>query len=538
MNNPAKLRVIQWATGGVGKAAIECVLNHPDLEPVGCWVHSADKNGVDVGELVGVGPLGVTATTSVDEVLALDADCVVYSPLIPHDDEVEAILRSGKNVVTPVGWVYPDPSNPRHQAIADAAREAGVTLHGSGIHPGGITERFPLMISSLSSAITHVRAEEFSDIRTYNAPEVVRHIMGFGGTPEEAMQGPMAGLLASGFKMSVRMIADHMGFRIDPNIRTLQEIAVATRDIDYGPFPLPPGTVAARRFRWQALADGEPVITAAVNWLMGEADLDPAWDFGGHGERFEVEITGDPTVHLTFKGLQPPSIAEGLERNPGVVATANHCVNAIPVVCAAEPGIKTYRDLPLFAGRPTPSLTVGHRSLAGDTVTNPGLLPDVSFCHLVIGVTDMDRALRFYRDVIGMDIVFETLISGEPFDAVLHASRNQEGRVAGGLLGGLMVELLSLGANPPTNTPARRAITGIHNLSLSVPDLDDAHHRISAAGYRPDQEPFEIGGVRMFFVKDPDGTPIEFIELPGGVRSTYEMHRGVALQMGPDKAQQ
>ena len=48
-----------------------------------------------------------------------------------------------------------------------------------------------------------------------------------------------------------------------------------------------------------------------------------------------------------------------------------------------------------------------------------------------------------------------------------------------------------------------------------------------------DQEPFEIGGVRMFFVKDPDGTPVEFIELPGGVRSTYEMHRGVPLQMGP-----
>jgi hypothetical protein len=37
----------------------------------------------------------------------------------------------------------------------------------------------------------------------------------------------------------------------------------------------------------------------------------------------------------------------------------------------------------------------------------------------------------------------------------------------------------------------------------------------------------------MFFVKDPDGTPIEFIELPNGVRSTYEMHRGVKLHMGP-----
>ena len=356
MSSPGKLRVIQWATGGVGKAAIACVVNHPELELAGCWVHSADKNGLDVGDIIGTGALGVTATSSLDELLALDADCVMYSPLVPNDEEVIAILRSGKNVVTPVGWVYPDPGNPRHKAVADAALAGGVTLHGSGIHPGGITERFPLMLSGLSSAVTHVRAEEFSDIRSYNAPDVVRHIMGFGGTPEEAMQGPMASLLEAGFKQSVRMIADHMGFRIEPNIRTIQDVAVAASEIDYAPFPITTGTVAARRFRWQALVDGEPVITAAVNWLMGEENLEPAWNFGGRGERFEVEITGDPTVSLTFKGLQPETIAEGLVKNPGVVATANHCVNAIPDVCAAEPGIKTYLDLPLFAGRPAPNL--------------------------------------------------------------------------------------------------------------------------------------------------------------------------------------
>lgn len=92
---------------------------------------------------------------------------------------------------------------------------------------------------------------------------------------------------------------------------------------------------------------------------MGEENLDPAWDFGGRGERFEVDITGDPDVSLTFKGLQPETIAEGLIKNPGVVVTANHCINAVPDVCAAEPGIKTYLDLPLFAGRPAPNLAAG-----------------------------------------------------------------------------------------------------------------------------------------------------------------------------------
>jgi 2,4-diaminopentanoate dehydrogenase len=354
--NAKTLKVIQWATGGVGKAAVEAVLNHPELELAGCWVHSTDKHGRDVGEILGRGPLGVTASSNQEDVLAVDADCVVYSPLIPNDDEVKTILRSGKNVVTPVGWVYPDRSDSRVKDIERACLDGGVTLHGSGLHPGGITEKFPLMISALSTAITHVRAEEFSDIRTYNAPDVVHHIMGFGATPEQAANSPMAGLLEGGFKSSVWMVADYLGLR-DPTFSSTQEVAVATAPIDAGYLKIEPGTVAARRFRWQALIDGEPVITAAVNWLMGEEDLEPNWSFGERGERFELQITGDPDVEVIIKGLQPDSIAEGLRRNPGVVATANHCVHAIPQTCAAEPGIKTYLDLPMIAGRPAPKLS-------------------------------------------------------------------------------------------------------------------------------------------------------------------------------------
>src|SRR3954454_8000875 len=100
MTSPPKTRVVQWATGGVGKAAIEGGLSHPDLELVGCWVHSDAKHGKDVGELLGTEPLGVVATSNADDILALDADCVVYSPLVPNDDEVAALLRSGKSVVT------------------------------------------------------------------------------------------------------------------------------------------------------------------------------------------------------------------------------------------------------------------------------------------------------------------------------------------------------------------------------------------------------------------------------------------------------
>lgn len=347
-------RVIQWATGGVGRAAIEGIVAHPELTLVGCWVHSAEKAGRDVGELCGMAPLGVTATCDVEALLAMDADCVMYSPIMADPKLVARLLASGKNVVTPLNWFYPGKRDVT--ALEQACQTGGSTLHGTGIHPGGITERFPLMISALSSAITHVRAEEFSDIRTYGAPGVISDIMLFGKLPQEALESPMVQFLGQGFGQSIEMVAAELGFAVDDSITSTHDVAVATAPIESPIGAIVPGRVAAQRFTWQATVRGTPVITVRVNWFMGEEHLEPAWNFGPEGERFEVEVRGDPSSHVTFHGWHPESIAAGLIRNPGIVATANHCVSAIPYVCRAAPGIRTYLDLPLIAGRAAPDL--------------------------------------------------------------------------------------------------------------------------------------------------------------------------------------
>lgn len=348
-------RVIQWATGNLGRAAIQGIGSHPELELVGCWVHSEEKVGRDTGELAGDAPNGVLASNDVDALLALEPDCLLYSPLMAKPDEVIRILEAGVNVVTPMGWFYPRRS--ADVAVMEgAARKGGVTLHGTGIHPGGITERFPLMLSALSRNVTHIRAEEFSDIRSYAAEGVVREIMLFGKKPEEAAASPMLHILGAGFAQSIDMIADTLGVQLDPERATHHEMALATRPIDTPVGVLETGTVAAQRLTWQGLVNGEPFVTVRVNWLMGTENLEPAWNFGAQGERFEVEITGDPSFSTTFHGLHPESIEAAQIRNPGMVATAMHCVNAIPYVCRAEPGIQTYLDLPLVAGRAAPAL--------------------------------------------------------------------------------------------------------------------------------------------------------------------------------------
>jgi hypothetical protein len=87
-------RVVQWTTGNVGRRSVRAVLAHPELDLVGCYAWSSDKVGRDVGELCGLDPVGVTATDDVDVLLALQPDCVVYTPMWPDVDELVRILEA------------------------------------------------------------------------------------------------------------------------------------------------------------------------------------------------------------------------------------------------------------------------------------------------------------------------------------------------------------------------------------------------------------------------------------------------------------
>ncbi len=152
-------------------------------------------------------------------------------------------------------------------------------------------------------------------------------------------------------------------------------------------------------------------------------------------------------------------------------------------------------------------------------------VPDIRFSHTVIAVSDMDRALDFYRGVLGMDVVFDQRISGGGFDTALGSSGN-EGRAVGGVLGGVGIELLSVAgdARGEASKP-KRSRGGLQLISFSVPDVDETYTAVKAAVGDRAQAPFDVDEVRMFFVTDPDGTVIEFVEFPNGARNPAEFHR-------------
>ncbi|WP_081287642.1 VOC family protein [Mycobacterium asiaticum] len=145
-----------------------------------------------------------------------------------------------------------------------------------------------------------------------------------------------------------------------------------------------------------------------------------------------------------------------------------------------------------------------------------------NFSHVCVGVSDMDKSLAFYTAVLGMEVVFDVQLDGPGLDAVTGGAAGK-GRMIGGLIGGAMVELLFLGPVPAVpNGPH----VGYTNMSFRVGDLDAAYNDIRRHHPQvPADPPVDIGGVRMFFIHDPDGTPIELIELPGGAVTTVELWR-------------
>ena len=139
------------------------------------------------------------------------------------------------------------------------------------------------------------------------------------------------------------------------------------------------------------------------------------------------------------------------------------------------------------------------------------------FSHITVRVCDLDRALAFYHDGLGLRQLFDVRLDGPGLDAVTGA-KGARGRMVGLLVPGagkVSIELIYF-EHPPLTRPPEGRHSGWGNISISVADIDAAHAECVARGLAPLSPPVEVGGVRMFFLTDPDGARIELIEFSDG----------------------
>jgi hypothetical protein len=357
-------KVIQWGTGAVGVHALRFVIEHPELELVGVKCHSEAKDGIDAGEIAGTARTGVAATRDAGELTALDADCVLFmprdtmqlDPTVPGSpsrewvDAVLPILRSGKNVITPIAngmhWRQLADGPALRDELQAAGEEGGASIYFTGIDPGFVTDALAITMSSVCARIEQLRTWEFIDYSNYPVPEVMLG-MGYGRLPEE-IPATAASVLRTGWGGAIYSLADAFWLEID-DVRLDLDHYLSPRTVTVASgLTIEAGTIGAMRWSLTGVVDGRDRVSINHVNRMG-SEMAPQWPNLGTAGGYRIEIDGFPPYRGDFPLALPGGTGSSLD--DAVVMTAARCVNAIAATVEAAPGYRTINELTNFGAR-------------------------------------------------------------------------------------------------------------------------------------------------------------------------------------------
>lgn len=340
-------RVVQWATGSMGRTALRRIIDSTEHELVGCYVYGDAKAGQDAGAIAKRPDTGVLAINDRAAILSLEADVVLHCPRItlPYDalvDDVVALLESGKNVVSLAGFHWPDAHGDGYaNRLRTAAERGGVTLAGVGVNPGMVVERIALAATAMSHDLERLSVFETVDASNMTSPEFVFGLMGLNSDPVvgDIRTGPLADLYGALFSEVLHFFAAELGGTVTA-ITSDHRLTLAPHAIVTKAGPIQPGRVAATEWRWTARTDAGPELLLSILWTA-----DPSLHVGENGaERlghWTIRIDGRPTIRMSLDiGEADPAAPPSRALTDATVAVA---INAIPHVVAAPPGLFAFR---------------------------------------------------------------------------------------------------------------------------------------------------------------------------------------------------
>jgi hypothetical protein len=300
-------------------------------------VYDEHKRGRDAGELIGQAPVGVVATSDTAEILATEADVVLYMGNVERNREacfadVETLLASGKNVVA-TGSSFIDPrafDATLGDRLAAACDRGNSTFLGVGLFPGFWGESVGALLTRLSFRCGTLSVRETLSYAAYPSRELMFDMMGYGYAPDDptpVLSDPSN--VGGGFIGTVTVLAKALGLDVR-SVSPFRDTATTDRRLEVAAGIIEPGTVAAMRIGIRA--DCGPVRLVVEHITRMAPDIAPDWPID---EGYEIELDGVPSMrcHLLL-GIH------GEEHSQmGCWATAMHAVHAIPAVIAAPPGV-------------------------------------------------------------------------------------------------------------------------------------------------------------------------------------------------------
>jgi catechol 2,3-dioxygenase-like lactoylglutathione lyase family enzyme len=150
-----------------------------------------------------------------------------------------------------------------------------------------------------------------------------------------------------------------------------------------------------------------------------------------------------------------------------------------------------------------------------------------------ITVSDLDRSVAFYRDLLGFEVVSQLEVAGEPFETLtgVFGSRALIARLK---LGDETIELTQYLAprGRPMPSDSRSNDLWFQHVAIIVRDMDEAYARLRSfkvehASSGPQRLPDwnqAAGGIKAFYFRDPDGHFLEILQFPPG-KGNPKWHR-------------
>lgn len=340
------IRVVHCGTGLTGREALKAIIEDPALELVGQYVSSPEKVGKDAGELCGLPPTGVIATGSLDEVVALGADCLCYAGNavgreLEACEEMARFLRAGTNVVTfaVVAMAYPPTGPPELREVIDAACAAGgTTFYASGTEPGAMSMNFPAAMLTMGGLVTGYRMEIYAlDLgRSYPLEEVLRDSMGFGHSQGFVPPRLSSGIVERWWTPDVRFIADLVGFDLT-DIRLEWQTHAVDHDLETAIGVIKAGEICA--YRWElfgVVGDRKVVSIEYLATISRDTPIPEDW------HRLPAGVPGGLVFVVEgrpgFRSILSVDPMEGERLNGSIPMTALAATNAIPAAVSAQPG--------------------------------------------------------------------------------------------------------------------------------------------------------------------------------------------------------
>lgn len=134
--------------------------------------------------------------------------------------------------------------------------------------------------------------------------------------------------------------------------------------------------------------------------------------------------------------------------------------------------------------------------------------------HVGIVVANMDKALGFYRDLLGMKIKRDMLESGDFIDNILALKNVKVRTVKLSMSDGNLIELLHYESHPSHPVDRKICDLGYTHVAFTVDNLDSEYERLKKTGVEFVSAPRTSpdGGAKVVFCRDPEGNQIELVE--------------------------